>query len=175
MERTNLLRMNLHIGDYLRHTRHLRATEHGAYLMLIMHYTSNAGLPGDDRQLAAITGMSAAEWRKHKPAIASFFDLGWRLPWLDAEIADSLDSRKRRSDAGKLGNVVKNQNRARHRNADRQAFGSGPQCDRNANALNSLPLAARHNEEPDQEKNYFMDGSDNVDPSEIDHSPSRHK
>ena len=175
MGRTNLLRMNLHIGDYLRHTRHLRASEHGAYLMLIMHYTSNGGLPDDNRQLASIAGMSAAEWRKHKPAIAPLFEPGWRLPWLDADIADSLDSRKRRSDAGKLGNVVKNQNRDRHRNADRQAFGPGPQCDRNANALDPLPLAARHNEEPDQENNYFVGDSDNVDPSAVVQFPSRHK
>jgi uncharacterized protein YdaU (DUF1376 family) len=164
MGRTNLLRMNLHIGDYLRHTRHLRANEHGAYLMLIMHYTSNAGLPDDDHQLAAIAGMSAAEWRKHKPAIAPFFEPGWRLPWLEADIADSLASRKRRSDAGKWGNVVKKQSRDRHRNADRQAFGPGPQCDRNAIASNPLPLAARHIEEPDQENNSFIDDGNDLDP-----------
>lgn len=69
MGRTNLLRMNLHIGDYLRHTRHLRASEHGAYLMLIMHYTSNDGLPDDDHQLASIAGMTCSPSRPSRRSI----------------------------------------------------------------------------------------------------------
>jgi hypothetical protein len=64
----NLPRMSLHIGDYLKDTRHLRALEHGAYFLLIMHYWTKGGLPDDDRQLSAIACMSDKEWKKARPS-----------------------------------------------------------------------------------------------------------
>ena len=145
MGRPNLIRLSLHIGDYLRHTRQLRTCEHGAYLMLIMHYWSNGGLPENDDQLATITSMSSRDWRKHKPTIVALFETGWKLPWLDAAIADALIARERKSVAGKKGNDVRWRNR--HGNADRQAFGDTSHCDRNAIAPQSPPLATCHHKE----------------------------
>ena len=50
--------MPLYVGDYRADTTHLNATQHGAYLLLIMHYWQHGGLPDDDEQLARIACMS---------------------------------------------------------------------------------------------------------------------
>lgn len=49
--------MPLWIGDYLKDTSHLCAAEHGAYLLLIMHYWQTGSLPTEDRHLAMIARM----------------------------------------------------------------------------------------------------------------------
>ncbi|MFA6267115.1 MAG: DUF1376 domain-containing protein [Pseudolabrys sp.] len=160
MGNTALIRLNLHVGDYLRHTRHLKACEHGAYLMLIMHYWSTGGLPGEDAQLAIVAGMSVKEWQKHRETLAALFGPSWKLAWLDAAIADALEARERKSAAGKKGNTVR-WGSNRHVSADRHAFGERPHRDGNAIAPASLPHAARHTEAPDQ-------GGNNVSESDTD-------
>ena len=143
---TDFPQLNLHLGDYLRHTRHLRAAEHGAYLLLIMHYWVTGELPHDDRQLASIACMSLAQWRKSRAVIEPLFEPNWRLGWLDAEFASALKERERRSKAGKKGNDVR-WNKKRYADVDRHAFGSGSQCDRNAIASGSLPPASPHSKD----------------------------
>jgi uncharacterized protein YdaU (DUF1376 family) len=158
----NFPRLNLHLGDYLRHTRHLRAAEHGAYLLLIMHYWATGGLPDDDRQLASIACMGVPEWRRHRRVIAALFEPGWRLGWLDAALDDARAARERRTKAGKKGNE-KRWGRTRHAHADRYAFDGASQCDRNANTLGSLPPASPHGEESQQGGTYSGHVDDEVD------------
>jgi uncharacterized protein YdaU (DUF1376 family) len=105
----NLPRMSLHIGDYLKDTRHLRALEHGAYFLLIMHYWTKGGLPDDDRQLSAIACMSDKEWKKARPTIEAFFTAGWRHKRIDQELADATERYERRVAAGRKGGVAKAQ------------------------------------------------------------------
>ena len=50
--------MPFFVGDYLADTSHLTTTQHGAYLLLIMHYWATGGLPTTDRELRTIVGMS---------------------------------------------------------------------------------------------------------------------
>lgn len=78
--------MPLYIADYRADTAHLSAAEHGAYLLLIMHYWSTGGLPQDDRPLARIACMSGAEWKRARTTIAAFFHDGWKHKRIDAEL-----------------------------------------------------------------------------------------
>lgn len=81
--------MPIYVADYLADTGHLSAAEHGAYLMLIMHYWANGGLPCDDRKLARIARMSDREWSKARPTIVEFFETGWTHKRIDAELVKS--------------------------------------------------------------------------------------
>jgi uncharacterized protein YdaU (DUF1376 family) len=83
--------MPLHIGDYRKDTAHLGASEHGAYLLLIMHYWQTGALPDDDRQLARIACMSEREWRKARPLVQGFFHDGWKHKRIDKELAHAAD------------------------------------------------------------------------------------
>lgn len=66
--------MPLHIADYLSDTGHLTATEHGAYLLLIMHYWQNGALPESERVIARIAKMSAEQWKESRDRLLVFFE-----------------------------------------------------------------------------------------------------
>lgn len=54
--------MPLYTGDYLASTRHLSPTEHGAYLLLLMHCWQTQGpLPLDEHRVAAICNAHSSE------------------------------------------------------------------------------------------------------------------
>jgi uncharacterized protein YdaU (DUF1376 family) len=65
--------MPLYLGDYLADTMHLNAAQHGAYLLLLMHYWRNGPLPDDDAQLAAIARCDARLWKTVGPVVRGFF------------------------------------------------------------------------------------------------------
>lgn len=96
--------MPLYIGDYLADTMHLSAPEHGAYLLLLMHYWRNGPLPDDNRILAGIARTERKVWeRQIGPAVREFFtvrDGRLHQKRIDAERAKSNDiSEKRRAAA----------------------------------------------------------------------------
>lgn len=81
--------MPLYIADYLADTRRLSTLEHGAYMLLIMEYWRNGGLPDDDRKLARIVGLQESEWQEIRNDIAEMFHDGWKHKRIDAELARS--------------------------------------------------------------------------------------
>lgn len=98
--------MSWHIGDYKRDTGHLRAAEHGAYFLLIMHYWARGALPDDDRQLATIACMTDREWKAARPTLVAFFQPGWKHKRVEEEIADANEQYRRRSAAGRAGGIA---------------------------------------------------------------------
>ena len=100
--------MPLYVGDYLRDTRHLTLEQHGAYLLLMMHYWSRGSLPTDPTILKRIVGLHGVDgenrWRSICRAIAPFFDDGWQHKRLDEDIARiEIIKHKRRVAGGKGG------------------------------------------------------------------------
>lgn len=95
--------MPLYIGDYLADTMHLGGAEHGAYLLLIMHYWRNGPLPDDDRMLAAIARTERKEWMSGVGSVVrQFFSLeDSRLHHkrIDSELARAMQNSSKRRDA----------------------------------------------------------------------------
>ena len=89
--------MPLYVADYLKDTGHLSAAEHGAYLLLIMHYWSTGGLPKEDRRLAAIARMSPKEWSESRDTIAEFFGDGWKHGRIERQLLEAGDAYNRRA------------------------------------------------------------------------------
>lgn len=88
--------MPLYIADYLADTGHLSTVEHGAYLLLIMHYWQNSGLPNDDRKLARICRLSLKQWQAIRSTIAELFGDEWRHGRIEAELAKARRNYERR-------------------------------------------------------------------------------
>jgi uncharacterized protein YdaU (DUF1376 family) len=97
--------MPLYVGDYLRDTRDLNTLQHGAYLLLIMHYWQHEALPSDDARLAAITGLSVAQWRRIREPVQAKFSDGWRHKRIEAEIAKTDRALLQRRAAGHTGGL----------------------------------------------------------------------
>ncbi|GAU86005.1 primosomal protein I [Bosea sp. BIWAKO-01] len=92
--------MPFYVADYLADTGHLSAAEHGGYLLLIMHYWQNGGLPTEDRRLARIARMSTAEWGESRDVLADLFAEGWVHKRIDAELKAAAEvSEKARAKA----------------------------------------------------------------------------
>jgi uncharacterized protein YdaU (DUF1376 family) len=150
-------RLNLHLGDFLKRTGHLSAAEFGAFTALVCHYWSNGHLPLADKQLAQLTRMSAGQWRKCRPTLEKLFAPEWRLPWLEADLADARNRREVNSKNGKKGNE-KRWSKQRYAHADRHASEPSP-GEPVAIASGSLPHATCHSpqaschvEEPQQDE-----------------------
>lgn len=45
----------------------------GAYYLLLTASRINGGIPNNDKTLQQITRLSAYQWKKHKPVLASYF------------------------------------------------------------------------------------------------------
>ena len=102
--------MPLHIADYLADTGHLTATEHGAYLLLIMHYWQNDGLPENERIIARIAKLTPEQWEESRDMLAMLFGPGWTHKRIDAELSKADDIiEKRRAAAEARFAKAKNQ------------------------------------------------------------------
>ena len=95
--------MPLWIAEYKADTAHLDATEHGAYLLLIMHYWLTGGLPDNDTHLARIACCTPESWRQMRPTIEAFFEPGWVHERVEKELADARAKYENLAEAGRKG------------------------------------------------------------------------
>lgn len=69
--------MPLLIDRYIGDTMHLSTLEHGAYLLLLIHYWRVGPLPDDDKYLSNVTKLDRKVWREEVgPAVRAFFKKG---------------------------------------------------------------------------------------------------
>lgn len=139
--------MPLWIADYRQDTAHLNAAQHGAYLLLIMHYWATGALPVDDAQLARIACMTPAEWKRSRSTIAAFFDGGWKHGRVEEEIAQADVKYQKRANAGRTGG---------RRSAERRALNDDLPQQTNSIASSNAPAGLNQSQpQPpsDTEKN----------------------
>jgi uncharacterized protein YdaU (DUF1376 family) len=99
--------MPLYVADYLADTGHLTAAEHGAYMLLIMHYWRQGSLPTDEQALARIGRMTPREWSRSRETISAFFDADWKHERIEEELRRANVKSTRRSQAGTRGGNAK--------------------------------------------------------------------
>ena len=111
--------MPLYVGDYLADTGHLTTTQHGAYLLLMMHYWRKGELPDDDRQLSKITKLPLKTWCDYRSTLQDFFHEGWKHKRIDAELARMVRVSEKRAIAGQKGGLGSALARMKLENASR--------------------------------------------------------
>src|SRR5450631_2560531 len=70
-----------------------------------MHYWQHDALPTDDARLAAITGLSVAQWRRIREPVQAKFSEGWKHKRIEAELAKADRAFMQRRLAGRNGGV----------------------------------------------------------------------
>jgi uncharacterized protein YdaU (DUF1376 family) len=137
--------MPLYVGDYLGDTGHLTTAQHGAYLLLMMHYWRKGELPDDDRQLSKITKLPLRTWCEYRPTLQDFFYEGWKHKRIDAELARMLHVSQKRAIAGQKGGIgsalarMKLENASRSGRAPPRAIAVPSSAPARANADHSHP------------------------------------
>lgn len=96
--------MPLHIDAYITDTDHLTATEHGAYLLLIMKYWRDGGLPADEGMIRRYAKLTPDQWAESRDVIAAFFDDSWKHSRIEAELAKADEIIEKRRAAGQSKN-----------------------------------------------------------------------
>lgn len=103
--------MPLYVADYLADTGHLSTAEHGAYMLLIMHYWQSGGLPSEDAKLARICRMTTGEWAESRDTLADLFSEGWTHKRIDQELERAEQMLSKRRSAGMAGASARYSNR----------------------------------------------------------------
>ncbi len=99
--------MPLYVADYLADTGHLSTTDHGAYLLLIMHYWQNGALPDDERKLARICRLAPEEWALARETLAGLFGDRWSHKRIDVELVRTEERYRKRVEAGRKGGLAR--------------------------------------------------------------------
>lgn len=105
--------MPLYVADYLADTAHLSAAEHGAYLLLIMHYWTKGKLPDDEDAIRRITRLTARQWSQSRDVLRSLFGDQWRHKRIDDELGKAIEKSKVNSANAKRSHDVRTANAER--------------------------------------------------------------
>jgi len=135
--------MPLHIADYLADTGHLTGAEHGAYLLLIMHYWQNGALPTNERIIARIAKMSPEQWEESREVLAMLFGPGWVHKRIDAELSKADEIIEKRRSAASARHVKSKSNAsAQHMQGNCSDTGVPPLTDNLSSSLRSEDASA---------------------------------
>ena len=135
--------MPLYVGDYLGDTGHLTTAQHGAYLLLMMHYWRKGELPDDDRQLSKIAKLPLKTWCDYRATLQDFFYEGWKHKRIDVELAKMTHVSEKRAIAGQKGGLGSALARMKLENASRSRQASSRDAPPRAIAVQpSSPAAA---------------------------------
>jgi uncharacterized protein YdaU (DUF1376 family) len=97
--------MPLYVADYLADTTHLTTKEHGAYMLLIMHYWQTGSLPTEDMRLLRIARLyNDDEGPQVLATIKEYFSDDWKHKRIDEELIKAGDiSEKRKAARARVG------------------------------------------------------------------------
>ena len=93
--------MPFYVGDYLADTLHLTTLQHGAYMLLLMHYWRAGSLPTNEIALARICRLNRLSWTNNCSALAKLFQAGWKHKRVELELEKARRISLQRSVAGK--------------------------------------------------------------------------
>lgn len=139
--------MPLYVSDYLGDTQHFSTIEHGAYMLLIMHYWQAGSLPADETRLARIARMTPDEWAASRDVLSEKFDTGWRHGRIDEELAKSAEiSAKRKTSIEKRWKnkcATNEHTNVKQENASCTSYAREKPQPQNSEANASAPAAAK--------------------------------
>lgn len=153
--------MPLYVADYAGDTGHLTTLEHGAYMLLIMHYWAKNGLPNNDAQLARIARMPLDGWMEIKPTIRALFLDGWKHKRIEFELTETARKSEQAKRAAEASWEARKQKNAAPRDADACAdrLRLQPQPQSQDKDQESLEDAALRAPPPKREKPALRKGS----------------
>jgi uncharacterized protein YdaU (DUF1376 family) len=115
--------MQLYVNDYLADTAHLNASQHGAYMLLIMNYWQQGKPLNNSRErLGSVARMTPDEWEDNREILAEFFWIDGDI-WTHARVENDLAKVREKSEKASV--------------SARQAFAKRSQSDRIANGEQS--------------------------------------
>lgn len=95
----------LYYRDYTADVVMLTNEQRGIYIGLIVaYYQAEKPLPDDNGKLGLIAGISASEFKKHRPALSDFFQIAdglWRHKRIDRELT-AMKAREKRAKSGAI-------------------------------------------------------------------------
>ena len=116
----------LFVSDYLADTWELNGTEHGAYLLILIHYwKQRIGPKTDTGTLKKVTRLDAKVWKRTAPKVMPFFEVRDGRIYhrrIEKELAIAGEKHKKRVEAGRRGAQAKLSNATSNATSNAQAM-----------------------------------------------------
>ena len=124
--------MPIWVAECLADTRHLSPAEFGCLQRLTLSYWHSGPPRDDDEKLARICGCPLSDWKRDRPAIAAYFEVGggqWTSERIDDELAKAyalINKNKKRTEKATAAAATRHHERLYEvRNDDRNGQRNG--------------------------------------------------